>query len=133
MSSGASGSVIASTNATSSSFGGHGQPVGVHLAQLGQPLVPQLGVPGVVVAVGAETHLHVELGHGGDPAAERLEQLHLDPLVVADAPSGLLDGEEPGSSRRSQGANGARGLFGSAMASVPSIGVRPVVGADSSA
>ena len=71
----------------------HGEPVRVHLPQLGQPLVPQLGVPRVVVAVGAEAHLHVELGHGGDPAAERLEQPHLDPLVVADPPSGLLDVE----------------------------------------
>ena len=69
---------------------GHGQPVRVHLAQLGQALVPQLGMPRVVVAVGAETHLHVELGHGGDPAAQRLEELHLDPLVVADSPSGVL-------------------------------------------
>ena len=94
--SGASGSVSASTNCTMRVVGGHGEPVGVHLAQLGKALVPQLGVPGVVVAVGAEAHLHVELGHRGHPAAERLEQLHLGPLVVADATRGLLHVEQPG-------------------------------------
>ena len=73
-----------------------GEAVGVHLPQLGQALVPQLGVPGVVVAVGAEAHLHVELGHGGHPAAERLEQLHLDPLVVADPAGRFLDVERAG-------------------------------------
>ena len=70
------------------------EAVGVHLAQLGQALVPQLGVPGVVVAVGAEAQLHVELGHGGHPAAEHLEQAHLDPLVVADPAGRLLHAED---------------------------------------
>ena len=82
--------------ATNASFGRDAEAVGVHLAQLGQALVPQLGVPGVVVAVGAEAHLDVELGHGGDPAAERLEQAHLDPLVVTDAAGRLLHVEEAG-------------------------------------
>ena len=97
--SGASGSVIASTNAHHRVVGRLGEPIGVHLAQLGQPLVPQLGVPGVLVAVGAEAHLHVELGHRGDPAAERLEQLHLGPLVVADATCRLLDVERARAAR----------------------------------
>src|SRR5690606_28450688 len=61
----------------------------------GQALVPEVGVPGVVVAVGAEPQLHVQLGDGGHPPAERLEQAHLDPLVMADAPRRLLDGEAP--------------------------------------
>src|SRR5207237_70125 len=61
-----------------------------------EALVPQLGVPGVVVAVGAEAHLDVELGHGGDPPAEGLEQAHLDPLVVADPLRRLLDAERTG-------------------------------------
>ena len=73
--------------------GRHGEPLGLHLAQLGEPLVPQVGVPRVVVAVRAETHLHVEFGDRGDPPAERLEELHLGPLVVAD-PSGGLDDVE---------------------------------------
>ena len=72
------------------------EPVGVHLPQLGQPLVPQLGMPRVVVAVGAEPHLDVELGHGGHPAAQHLEEPHLDPLVVADPARRLLDGENAG-------------------------------------
>ena len=73
--------------------GRHGQPLGLHLAQFGQALVPQVGVPRVVVAVRAEAHLHVELGDRGDPAAERLEQLHLGPLVVTD-PARRLDDVE---------------------------------------
>ena len=72
------------------------QPVGVHLAQLGQPLVPQLRVPGVVIRVPAEHELHVELGNGRDPAAEHLEEAHLGPLVVADAAGRLLDLEQAG-------------------------------------
>jgi hypothetical protein len=50
----------------------------------------------VVVALPAENELHVELGNRGDPAAERLEEAHLDPLVVADPAGGLDDAEEPG-------------------------------------
>ncbi len=116
VSSGASGSVMASTKATSSSLARHGEPLGVHLPQLGQALVPQLGVPGVVVAVGAEAHLHVELGHGGDPAAERLEQAHLDPLVVADPAGRLLDVERRPAARAGPTARTAlAGFFGSAM------------------
>ena len=94
--SGASGSRTASMNVTNASFGGTRQAIVVHLAQLGQPLVPQLGVPGVVIGVAAEHHLHVELGNGRDPAAEHLEQAHLGPLVVADAARRLLDGEQAG-------------------------------------
>ena len=78
------------------SFAGTRQPLGLHLAQFGQPLVPQVGVPRVVVAVRAEAHLHVELGDRGDPAAERLEQLHLGPLVVTDPPRRLDDVERTG-------------------------------------
>ena len=70
------------------------EPVGVHLPQLRQPLVPQLGVPRVLVAVGAEADLHVHLGDGRHPAAERLEQTHLHPLVVADTARRLLDAEQ---------------------------------------
>ena len=85
------------------------QPVGVHLAQLGQALVPELAVPRVVIRVAAEHHLDVELGHGGDPAAEHLEQSHLRPLVIAHSARGLFDGEEarqlapvPGRERRTR-------------------------------
>ena len=74
----------------------HVQALAVHLPQLGQALVPPLGVLGVELGVPAEHELHVELGHGGDPAAEHLEQAHLGPLVVADPPGGLLDREDPG-------------------------------------
>ena len=69
--------------------GGHGQPLGLHLAQLGKALVPEVGVPCVVIAVRSETHLDVELGHGGNPATQRLEQLHFGPLVIANATSGF--------------------------------------------
>ena len=86
------------------------EPLGVHLAQLGETLVPQLGVPGVVVALPAEDELHVELGDGGDPAAERLEEAHLDPLVVADAAGGLDDAEEPGQLAPVPGRKGGTGL-----------------------
>src|SRR5207248_3016275 len=58
--------------------------------------VPQLAVPRVLVAVRAEAHLHVQFGDGGDPTAECLEEPHLDPLVVADPASRLLDVEGAG-------------------------------------
>jgi uncharacterized protein YcnI len=76
-------------------IGRHGEAVLVHLPELGEPLVPELGVPCVVVAVGAHPELDVELWDGGHPSPERFEEAHLDPLVDADAPGGLVDGEDP--------------------------------------
>jgi hypothetical protein len=72
------------------------EALGAHLPELGETLDPQLGVPGVVVAVPAQGRLHVELGDGGHPPAERLEEPHLDPGVVADPPGRLLHGEQAG-------------------------------------
>src|SRR5438270_5257964 len=72
-----------------------GEAVGVHLAELRKALVPEVGVPRVLVAVRAETDLDVHLGDGRHPSAEGLEEAHLHPLVVADAASRLLHAEQP--------------------------------------
>ena len=45
----------------------------------------------LLVAVRAEPHLDVELRHRRHPAAQRLEQLHLGPLVVANTAGRFLD------------------------------------------
>ena len=70
------------------------EALGVHLPQLRLALVPQLGVPGVVVAVGAEPEPRRARGRWPS-CAQHLEQAHLDPPSICRQAGCLLDPEDP--------------------------------------
>ena len=64
--------------------GGHREDVRVDAVADGQPVGPQLGVPGMAHALRVEMDLHGGERHVGHPLAEQPVERVLDPAVLAD-------------------------------------------------